>query len=372
MSNSQFYTADRIFTGEEWIRNSAIEVAGGKILSVLRIDEISSDHRVQNFSKCLIVPAYLDLQIYGAKGRLLAVYPEQDSVRTLAEHCKVGGTAFCLPTVATNTKEVFLKSIAAVKMYLETGGEGVLGIHLEGPWLNPLKRGAHIESLIHKPTVNEVREILDAGKGVIKMITLAPEMCSDEVIDLILSDGIIISAGHSNAGYAEATRSFDRGVKSATHLFNAMSALHHREPGLPGAIFNHPRVMCSVIPDGHHVDFEVIRMAKKLMGERLFAITDAVTDTDKGYYPHSKAGDKYEASGVLSGSALTMNLALKNLVNRSGIALEEALRMCSLYPARLMGMADQIGMIAPGYLCRLVVLDEQLEIQSILFDAPSE
>ena len=345
-----------------------IEVVDGKIISIRRTEEISAHQRVRNFSNCMLVPAYVDLQVYGAGGRLLAAYPAPDSLRVLAEHNMEGGTAFCLPTIATNTKEVFLECIAAVRKYLEAGGDGILGIHLEGPWLNPGKRGAHIESLIHPPRMNEVRELLEAGEGVIRMITLAPEQCENEILDHILSKGIIISAGHSNASYQEATKAFDRGVQSATHLFNAMSALHHREPGLPGAIFNHPRVMCSVIPDGHHVDFEVIKMAKKMMGERLFAITDAVTDTTEGHYPHKRVGDKYEASGVLSGSALSMSLAMKNLSRRAGIPLEESLRMCSLYPARLVGIADRIGMIAPGYLCKLIVLDEELEIQSAIFD----
>jgi N-acetylglucosamine-6-phosphate deacetylase len=272
-----------------------------------------------------------------------------------------------MPTVATNTQDVFFKSIDAVRAYLDQDREGILGLHIEGPWLNPLRRGAHIESLIHSPSVQEVRELLDRGEGVIKMITLAPEVCSDEVIDLILSRGIIISAGHSNATYEQGKKAFGQGIQAATHLFNAMSPLHHREPGLPAAIINDEKAMASIIPDGHHVDFEMIRLAKSVMKERLFAITDAVTETDQGYYPHQLAGDKYESSGILSGSALSMVKAMKNLVHQAGIELGEAIRMCSLYPARVIGREHELGMIAPGYICKLVVLDEDLELRETLF-----
>jgi N-acetylglucosamine-6-phosphate deacetylase len=198
------------------------------------------------------------------------------------------------------------------------------------------------------------------------MITLAPEVCSEEVIDFILSRGIIISADHSNATYAEGKAGFARGIQLATHLFNAMSSLKHREPGLPAAIMDDEKVMASIIPDGHHVDYAMIRIAKKIMKERLFVITDAVTETGSGAYPHQLAGDKYEASGILSGSALTMIKALKNLVDHAGIELGEAIRMCSLYPARAIGRDQELGMISPGYICKMVVLDEKLEIADVI------
>jgi N-acetylglucosamine-6-phosphate deacetylase len=237
---------------------------------------------------------------------------------------------------------------------------------MEGPWINPHKRGAHVESLIHPPTIQEVKELLDHGKVVIKLITLAPEMCSKEVIELILSYNIIISAGHSSATYDEAMIGFENGISSVTHLYNAMSGLHHREPGMVGAAFNHDKVMASIIPDGHHVSYEAISIAKKIMGERLFAITDAVTETDKGYYKHQLSGDKYEAERILSGSALTMNKALQNLVNYAGIELEEALRMCSLYPAQLMKMENEFGKIEPGYKAAMAVLDKQLNVVAMI------
>src|ERR1019366_5150356 len=209
--------------------------------------------------------------------------------------------------------------------------------------------------------MEEVRNLLEYGKGAIKMITLAPEVCSKEIIGLIRSYGIIISAGHSNASYNEAN-DFFKDIHLATHLFNAMSPLHHREPGLSAAVMLHPEVMVSIVADGYHVDFEMIRLAKKLMGERLFLITDAVTETNEGPYPHELKGDKYESNGILSGSALTMMKAVKNCVEKCNIPLDEALRMASWYPAKVLGIENETGKIEKGYKTDLTMMDENLEV----------
>ncbi|MEO6610866.1 MAG: N-acetylglucosamine-6-phosphate deacetylase [Chitinophagaceae bacterium] len=362
---SQAYIADRIFTGESWLENYAVITENDLIKEVVPVASLSSSIQAIQFDNCFIAPAFIDLQIYGAGGKLLAVYPETDSLQKLKEYCEKGGAAFCLPAVATNTKAVFYQCIDAVKEYLEKGGEGILGLHLEGPWINPVKRGAHVEKLIHSPQLKEVEELLNYGKGVIKMITLAPEVCSREVIDLILSHHIIISAGHSNASYTEAMAGFNEGITTVTHLYNAMSPLQHREPGLAGATMDHTGVMASIIPDGFHVDFAAVRIAKKAMQERLFVITDGVTETTKGYYQHEKAGDKYEAGNILSGSSLTMAKALQNLVLHCAIELGEALRMCSLYPASVMKMKSH-GKIETGYNARMVAMNDRLEVKQML------
>ncbi|MGB4844229.1 MAG: amidohydrolase family protein, partial [Ferruginibacter sp.] len=214
--------------------------------------------------------------------------------------------------------------------------------------------------LIHSPSLKEVEDFLNYCKGVLKIITLAPEVCSKEVIDLINSYGIKIFAGHSNATYEEAMHSFDNGITAVTHLYNAMSPLQHRHPGMVAAAFNHPKIMASIIADGYHVDYAAIRIAKKMMQRRLFAITDAVTATTEGYYQHRLEEDKYTADNILSGSALTMYKALQNLVNHCGIELAEALRMCSLYPAQVMQMDDKLGKITSGYKASMVVIPEKL------------
>ncbi len=278
------------------------------------------------------------------------------------DYCRSGGAGYCMPTVATHPYQTFYQCIDAVKDYWKDGGTGVLGLHIEGPWISAAKKGAHIEDCIHSPTTEQVKHLLEYGKDVIKIITLAPEVCNQQIIDLMLPYNIIISAGHSNATYKEATNAFNNGITTATHLYNAMSALQHRSPGVVGAVLNHASVMSSIIPDGHHVDFAAVNIAKQIMKERLFVITDAVTETTEGYYPHHLAGDKYESNGILSGSALTMSKAVKNLVQHCNIELDEALRMCSLYPARVIQMENEYGSIKTGAVSSLVVMNEKFEV----------
>jgi len=235
-------------------------------------------------------------------------------------------------------------------------------LHVEGPWINPIKRGAHLSEFIYRPTTEQVKELLEYGKGVITMITLAPEVCNASIVDLIHSYGVVVSAGHSNADYATATKAFNDGIGTATHLYNAMSALQHREPGMVGAIFNHPTVYCSIVPDGYHVNFEAIQIAKKQLGNRLFAITDAVTDTDTGAYPHQLNGDKYESNGILSGSALTMLACVQKLHQYCHIEIGEAIRMCSLYPAQVIQKQGITGMLKPSQKADWIGLNEDLTL----------
>lgn len=363
-SNSrQVYAAQKIFTGTNWLEEHAVVVVDGKIADIVPSASLS-DLPAKKYP--LLAPAFIDIQIYGAHGKLFSVYPEAASLHQLNTYCRNGGASHFQPTVATNSNEVFFTCINAVKDYWNEGGKGCLGLHVEGPWINPAKKGAHLDSFIHSPSLDEVKKLLDHGKDVITMITLAPEMCSKEVIELVRSYGVIISAGHSNATYEEATVSFNEGIPAATHLYNAMSPLQHRAPGMVGAIFDHDTVMCSIVPDGFHVDFSAIRVAKKIMGERLFVITDAVTGTGEGPYPHHLAGDKYESNGILSGSALTMGKALQNLIQHVGIEAGEALRMVSLYPAQVIGNADTMGKIEKGYEANLVILDEAFQVADII------
>ena len=349
-----------IFTGDEWIKEHAVIVEDGIIKDLLPVTALPFGIESISYADTILAPAFIDLQIYGAHEKLFAVYPDVTSLALLNDYSNKGGAAFCMPTVATNEPEVFYRCIDAIRTYWKQGGVGILGLHVEGPWINTLKRGAHIESLIHSPSLKEAEELLKYGKDVIKIITLAPEVCSQQVIDLIQSYGIKIFAGHSNATYEKAMLSFDNGITGVTHLYNAMSPLQHRSPGLVGAAFNHNKVMASLIADGHHADYAAIKIAKKIMKQRLFAITDAVTATNKGYYQHQPEGDKYTADGILSGSALTMYKALQNLVNHVGIELAEALRMCSLYPAQVMQMDDQLGKIKKGYKANMVLLPKAL------------
>jgi N-acetylglucosamine-6-phosphate deacetylase len=360
MTGTKAYISNRIFTGDEWLNEHAVIVEEGLITALLPDTELPAGIQSEHFTDAILAPAFIDLQIYGAHEKLFAVYPDNRSLELLNEYSNKGGAAYCMPTVATNEPQVFYKCIDAIKEYWLRGGQGILGLHIEGPWINKEKRGAHIESLIHSPSVKEVKALLDYGKGVIKIITLAPEVCSTEVINLIWSAGVKIFAGHSNATYEEAMYGFVNGVCGVTHLYNAMSPLQHRSPGLVGATLDNIETMASIIADGHHVDYPAISIAKKLMGNRLFAITDAVTTTTEGYYKHKPEEDKYSADGILSGSALTMYKAFRNLVCHVGISTDEALRMCSLYPARVLNMDNELGKLVKGYKAQMVLIPKSL------------
>lgn len=355
------FSAPKIFTGETWLEEHVMLVENDFIIDLLPATQ-APNLPVQSFTNCMIVPSFIDLQIYGGNGALLSVSPTADTLYKMYSYCKAGGAHYFLPTVATNTYPVFYNCINAVKAYWEQGGQGVLGLHIEGPWINKIKRGAHIEDYIHSPSLQQVKQLLDYGKGVIKIITLAPEVCSLEVIKLIREYEVIISAGHSNATYAEATHAFNSGISLSTHLYNAMSPLQHREPGMVGAILNSPSAQASIIADGHHVDYAAISIAKKLMNERLFLITDAVAETSEGPYPHKLQGDKYVSKGILSGSALTMAKAVKNCVIYASISLEEAIKMASVYPAEVVGLHHQIGFLKKGYKASFTVLHNALNV----------
>ena len=362
----KIYLADKIFTGEEWLANVLVVTENGIVKEVVERKETNSVSDLIDFQGSTLIPAFIDLQIYGANKKLFAVYPTVQALDDLYNYCKAGGAVLFQPTLATNTIEVFFRGIDAVRQYWNEGRRGVIGLHLEGPWLNPEKRGAHSKELIHSPTLEEVKQLLEYGRGVITMITIAPEICSKEVIHLIQSYGVIISAGHSNANYHQAMTALDDGVFAITHLFNAMSALQHREPGLVGAAFTHSSAKASIIPDGHHVNYAAIKIAVQVMQQRLFVITDAVTETSYGPYLHHLQNDKYTAHGILSGSSLTMHKAFLNLVNHVNVSPESAIKMCSLYPAQLMGLAGKYGKIAPGYAAQFLVLDHKLNLKEVI------
>jgi N-acetylglucosamine-6-phosphate deacetylase len=361
MNNTKTYLANKIFTGYEMLQQHAVILKNDVIADIIPSNKINTDAEIFDFKSAIIAPAFIDLQLYGAHKKLLSVYPNAESVKAIYDYSKAGGASHCMPTVGTNTYETIFKCIDAVKDYWNTGGQGVLGLHVEGPWISKEKRGAHNADWIFSPTITQAKELLDYGKDVIKIITVAPEVVSEEVIDLIHSYNIVVSAGHTNATYEQATKSFGK-IRTATHLYNAMSGLQHRAPGMVGAVLDHEKVFCSVVPDGYHVSFPAIRIAKRIMGERLFAITDAVTETHEGYYQHTLDENKYTANGILSGSALTMSKCVKKFVEHCDIKIEEALRMCSLYPAKVIKEENELGIIATGRKINMVVLNDTFDV----------
>ncbi len=350
-----------IFNGETIEHNAAIGIINRKFTT----DDSLTYDEIIDLENDWLVPGFIDLQIYGSNGKLFSDDPSIAALQSLYDHSRAGGATAVLPTVATNSPEIIFKAIAAVKTYQQQKLPGILGLHLEGPFINPIKRGAHLAQYIVKPTLKFAKQITDAAEGVIKIITLAPECCDDNVMAHFIKEGIQLAAGHSNATFEEATAAFDKGIKMTTHLFNAMSPLNHREPGLPGAVFLNEEVYSSIVPDGCHVSFDMIKIAKKLMGNRLFIITDAVTDTN-GIYPHRLYNDRYVLpDGTLSGSALTMLKGVTNCIEKAGIAPEEAFRMASLYPAKAIGIDKEIGKIKEGYRADYLRLSDKLELKTV-------
>jgi N-acetylglucosamine-6-phosphate deacetylase len=363
------FIAREIFTGHEILTGKAVLVRDGRIVDIVEVSTVPPEYRQHPLPGYMLAPAFVDLQIYGGNGSLFSSDLTTESLDAVYEYCLQGGCTQFLITLATNSIEKFLQAMDVARNYQAGGGKGLLGVHLEGPYINPEKKGAHGEKFIKKAGEEEIRLLLDRGKGVFRMMTLAPELCDKACIELLLQNKIVVSAGHSNADYGQAINGFYQGIPAATHLFNAMSSLQGREPGLVGAIYDHNEVRSSIVCDGVHVDFASVRISKKIMGDRLFYITDAVSEVQYGEYTHIFKGDRYTLpDGTLSGSSLTMLRAVRNGVEKAGIPLPESLRMGSLYPASLLGLEKKWGSIRPGAQADLILLDEELNLLQVIVE----
>jgi N-acetylglucosamine-6-phosphate deacetylase len=360
------FTNGTVFTGEQFLTDHAVLTSGKIIHELMPVSELPADIECCDLEGCILAPAFIDLQLYGGNGLLFSQMLNEESILATDAYCAAGGCTRFMLTMATNSIEVFIRGIEVAKTFLkEHPQNGLLGLHLEGPYINPIKRGAHLLEQIKQPTLDEVKMLLDKSEGIVKMMTLAPEQCSDEVINLLLDNDVVVSAGHSNASYEQSTSAFNKGITTATHLFNAMSPLQGRALGMVGAIYDHATANSSIVCDGFHTSFEAVRISKKMMQERLFLITDAVTETGEGSYQHLfKEGRYVLPDGTLSGSALTMIKAVNNCVREAGIERIEALRMGSLYPARAAKL-DQFGSIVKGQQADLVVLTTDWDVKAL-------
>jgi N-acetylglucosamine-6-phosphate deacetylase len=344
-----------IYTGREKIKGKALIIEDGKIKEIVVNEQIPQNSTVVDCKNYIISPGLIDVQIYGAGGYLFSNAPSPTALKSMTESLLSVGTTGFYVTLATNSMEIFHKAIAVVK---ENPHPAVLGLHFEGPYLNPVKRGAHISKYIKRAERKEVEELLKAADGVLKIMTLAPEMMDSEIIKILLDNGVVISAGHSNATFEEAVKGYEDGITTTTHLFNAMSSMHHRDTGLPGAVYLSKNAYASIIADGIHVDFNALKISKKIMGDRLFLITDAVEEVKEGAYVHVKKEDRFTLpDGTLSGSKLTLLKAVQNCVEHAEIPLDEALRMASTYPAKVMNLSDR-GKIEEGLRANLTIFSE--------------
>lgn len=359
------YVADRIFDGKEVKEKVAISVKDGKVAAIFPAEELSESTAVIALQGALVAPAFIDLQINGAGGLMFSSDPSVKALSEIYRYSRAGGATHFLATIPTNSIELIQMAAQAVKAYWAEGLPGLLGLHLEGPFINPLKKGAHLEKFIKRPTLQDAQGLVKAGQGTVKMITLAPECCPDDVIRYLLDQHILLSAGHSNASYKEALHGFSLGIEMCTHLYNAMSPLTHKDAGLVGAALD-CQVYAGIIADGVHVNSTAFHLASRLLEDRLFYVTDAVTEVHSSTYQYHLSGNHYiTPQGTLAGSCLKMNTAVANAI-AMGAQKKAALRSASSIPAKIIGWEHSLGRIAPGYPVNWVILDHHYQVVNTL------
>jgi N-acetylglucosamine-6-phosphate deacetylase len=356
----------QIVTGGAIISGKAVIINQDKITAVVNQQDIPEGAELIDLKGDYMAPGLLDLQIYGAGGALFGGLPGEAALRQMEVTLLQQGCTGFFGTVATNSDAVVLIAIEAAKAYRKQAMGNFLGLHLEGPYLNAARKGAHPEKYIKKAALQEVKSWIDLADGEIKMITLAPELQDDDVMNYLCSQNIILSSGHSNATYEQGKQFLNHTIPAVTHLYNAMPPIHHREPGIIPAIFEE-QPYTSIVADGIHVSYPMIRLAKRNLGNKLFLITDAVTEATEGAYQHQYQNNRYVMpDGTLSGSALSMLQAVANCVNYAGIELAEAVNMASLYPAQLANLSTK-GKVEAGFEADLIIFDAGLNHKFTLF-----
>ena len=365
-------THGRIYTGHEILDDHAIIVANGLIERICPLADVPANVEQRSVNGAILAPGFIDVQLNGCGGVQFNDTAEAVTVETLEIMQKANEKSGCtnfLPTLITTCDDLMKQGVRVMREYLAKHPNQALGLHLEGPWLNIVKKGTHNPSFVRKPDAELVQFLCD-NADVITKVTLAPEMVDPAVITQLANAGIVVSAGHSNATAKEARIGFRAGISFATHLFNAMPYMSGREPGLTGAILDANEIYCGIIADGLHVDYINIRNAKRLKGDKLCLVTDATAPAGANieqfifagktiYYRNGLCVDE---NGTLSGSSLTMIEGVRNLVNHANIALDEVLRMATLYPARAIGVDKHLGSIAPGKVANLTAFTHDFKI----------
>lgn len=357
-------------TEQQELTDRALLIEGSRIVGIVSLADLATDCPQIDLSGDKVAPGFIDLQLNGCGGVMFNDAITAATLDTMHQTNLKSGTTSFLPTLITAPDQDILQALEVVSQYRQQHPYNVLGLHLEGPYLNPKRKGIHNEAYIRPPDRHIVHKIAEYGRETVKLVTLAPEKAEPEDIRLLTDAGIVVSAGHTDATFEQAVAGFEAGVSMATHLFNAMSPWLGRSPGMVGAIFSRPQVYAGVVADGHHVHFDSIRLAKQIKQDKLVLVTDATppvgTTMDSfwigGHQVFYRDGKCVSADGTLGGSALTMIEAVANCVRHIGISLAEALRMASLYPAQAIGMADQLGKIAPKYVANLTIFDANFQI----------
>lgn len=356
--------ANKIYTGEHVLENQLISCANGKIQKIGSGESMNADKVVENIS-----PGFFDIQVNGGARYHFTANPTEECIADIEEACNLDGVAYVLPTLITSSKENIFKGIDAIRSYRKKHpNTSVLGMHLEGPFLNPIKRGAHLSKYIQKPTIAFIEELIKYADGAIVQMTVAPEMFDDRTLAYLLTSGIALAAGHSNATYEEASAAFSQGINQVTHLFNAMSPFLHRAPGLVGASFDHQQVYTPIVLDGRHVDFPAAKIAYEIKKDKLFLISDALflrkekTSFTWEEFDAKLINDEYiNSDGNLAGANISLPDAVRNAVNELGLTIRESVEMATIRPAKAIGFANAFGKIEKGYPAKFTVFNNNLE-----------
>lgn len=360
----------RIFDGAHMLDGRAVVIESGRVLGLPREQDLGAGIERRRIDG-LLAPGFIDVQVNGGGGVLYNDVRSVDGIKTIAEAHRIYGTTGLLPTFITDTREAMGEAVEAMREALAARVPGVLGIHLEGPFISPERKGVHNPGFM-RPMEDEDIAIMTSLREGRTLVTLAPERNSMEAIARLASAGILICAGHTASDYETVMEATRHGLRGFTHLYNAMPPLAGRDPGPVGAALDSPDTWCGLIVDGHHVSDAALRIAIAAKGmERTMLVTDAmaVTGTDLESFDlhdrtiYRKDGRLTTADGTLAGSDLDMASAVRNSVRRLSLALPDVLRMASLIPAQFLRLDHELGRIAPGYRADLVLLDESLQVR---------
>ncbi len=364
----------RVLAGENFRDDVAVLIEDGRITAVVASDDpaVAAAEAQVDLGGGWLLPGFIDAQVNGGGGALFNNQTDVDALRTMVAGHRRYGTTGMLPTLISDDAEVMARAVRATREAIAAKVPGVLGIHLEGPYIAPARKGTHDAGKFRVPDADEVRMATALDNGV-TLITLAPERVPRETIQQMVANGAIVAAGHTAGTYDEIRAGLDAGITGFTHLYNAMSPLQGRDPGAVGAALEDADSWCGVIVDGVHVHPASLRvaLAAKPRG-KVFLVTDAMPMVGSDNPAFELYGETItavdgvvrNAAGALAGSALDMITAVRNTVGLLGLSLAEASRMASTYPAQVLGLDARYGQIAVGYQADFVLLDSDLQVQA--------
>jgi N-acetylglucosamine-6-phosphate deacetylase len=362
----------RLLTGAGFVSGKTLLLSGARIEALLEPQDprcagaVSVDLKGQ-----LLLPGFIDVQVNGGGGVLFNDDPTPESVRAIGAAHRTFGTTGFMPTLISDDLDTIGRAIDAVQAALDAAMPGVLGIHIEGPFLNWARRGVH-DSKHLRVLDSSLLSLLCRLKSGRTVLTLAPEMTTPDIIAELAGGGILVSAGHSEATFAQTTAAIAHGLRGFTHLFNAMARLEPRDPGIVGAALYDENTWCGIIVDGHHVDPVMLKLALRCKRhDRFMLVTDGMptvgsansTFVLQGRTIRVVDGICRDENGTLAGTALDMAAAVRNAVSLLGLDIAEAARMASEYPAEFLGLGHELGRIAPGYRANLVLMDHEFKVQ---------